>query len=76
MEHLKEAPTLEQTLDVTNKHYSMLERLAKDKHSSLLQTFVNNGRKMFSNIGARAQCYKTTFVRNLLIFVISQSACP
>ncbi len=28
----------------------MLEKLARDKHSSLLQTFVNYSRKLFYNI--------------------------
>jgi hypothetical protein len=35
----------------TNRHYTKLERLAMDKHSSLLRTFVNYGRKKFYNIG-------------------------
>jgi hypothetical protein len=36
-------------------HYpqTRLERLARDKHTSLLRTFVNYGRKKFYNIGAR-----------------------
>jgi hypothetical protein len=38
-----------------------LKRLAFDKHSNLLQTFVNYGRKKFYNIGPstnRSICYK------------------
>jgi hypothetical protein len=31
----------------------MLERRARDKHSSLLQKFVNYGQKKFHNIGPR-----------------------
>jgi hypothetical protein len=36
-------------------HYpqTRLERLARDKHTSLLRTFVNYVRKKFYNIGAR-----------------------
>ena len=30
-----------------------MERLARDKHSSLLQKFVNYGQKKFYNIGPR-----------------------
>jgi hypothetical protein len=33
---------------------SILERPAKDKHSSLIQKFVNYGLKKFYNIGPRA----------------------
>ncbi len=33
----------------------MLERLARHKHSSLLQKFVNDGRKKFCNIGSRSK---------------------
>jgi hypothetical protein len=33
------------------KHYAKMERLASDKHSSLLRTFVNYGHKKFYNIG-------------------------
>ncbi len=33
------------------KFETRLERLAKDKHSSLLRTFVNYGVKSFYNIG-------------------------
>ncbi len=35
---------------LTHKHQSRLERLARDKHSSLLRTFVNYGRKKFYNV--------------------------
>ncbi len=46
-----------------------------DKHSSLLQKFVNYGEKKFYNIGPWAQCYKTFLSINLQIFVIRQSVC-
>jgi len=32
---------------LTSKHYTRLERLAKDKHSSLLRKSVNYGRNFF-----------------------------
>ncbi len=35
----------------TRKHQTELERLARDKHSSLLQTFVNYGCEKFYKIG-------------------------
>ncbi len=35
--------------------YTGLERLDRDKHSSLLQKFVNYGQKSFYNIGPRSQ---------------------
>jgi hypothetical protein len=34
----------------TGKHQTRLERLARDKHSCLLRTFVKYGRKKFDNI--------------------------
>ncbi len=36
---------------LTQKHYARLEMLARDKNSTLLQTFVSFGRKKFYNIG-------------------------
>jgi hypothetical protein len=33
------------------KQYTILQRLARDEHSSLLQKFVANGSKKFNNIG-------------------------
>ncbi len=35
------------TPGLTFKHYTRLERLVRDKHTSLLRTFVNYGRKFF-----------------------------
>jgi hypothetical protein len=35
---------------ITHKHYTRLERLAKDKRSSLLQIFLTYGYKKFYNI--------------------------
>jgi hypothetical protein len=38
---------------LTCKHYTILERLARDEHYSLLQIFVNCDRKILLNIGPR-----------------------
>ncbi len=46
-------PTLRQAPGLTHKQQTSLERLATDKHSSLLRTFVNYVRKKFYNIGHR-----------------------
>ncbi len=35
------------------KHWTGLERLARDKHSRLLRKFINYGRKKFYNYGSR-----------------------
>jgi hypothetical protein len=45
--------TLRQALGLTLIHYIRLERPARGKHSSLLQAFVNYGRKEIYNIGPR-----------------------
>ncbi len=37
------------------KHFSILERLVRDKFSSLIRKFVNYGRKMLSNSGPKSQ---------------------
>ncbi len=52
------------------KPQPMLERPAREKHSSLLQKFINYVRKKFYNIDAWGQCYKTLFVPDLRIFVL------
>ncbi len=49
---------------LTHKHQTKLERSARDKHSSLLRTFVKYNHKKFYNIGPRCQCYKTFFSIN------------
>ncbi len=46
-----------------------------NKHSSLVQKFVNHGRKKFYNIEPWTQCYKTFYGRNLRAFVINMSIC-
>jgi hypothetical protein len=54
MEHLEDAPLKGRLPAHTRKRYTRLERLARDKHSSLLRTLINYGRKKFYNIGPRA----------------------
>ncbi len=39
----------------TRKHYTILERLARDEHSSLLRKFLTYGRKTFHSIGPDGQ---------------------
>ena len=56
---VKQEPTLLKNLSATpiqapglaHKQQTRLERLARDKHSCLLQKFVTYGRKKFYNIG-------------------------
>jgi hypothetical protein len=50
---------------------SKLEKLAMDKHSSLLRNFVNYGRKKFYNIGHGSNCVSKSFIiRITLSFVV------
>jgi hypothetical protein len=58
VEHLKEAPLLCRLL-VLATNMNKVEMLARDKHSSLLRTFVNYGRKKFYNIVSSGQSHKT-----------------
>ncbi len=50
-EALFRSSTLGYAPGLTHKYYTELEWLAKDKHSSILKTFVNYGRKTFYKIG-------------------------
>ncbi len=47
---------------ITSKYQTSLERLARDKHSSVLRKFVNYGQKKFYNIGPRSQFYKNSLL--------------
>jgi hypothetical protein len=42
---------------LTHKHYTRLERLARDKGSSLFRALVNDGCKKFYDIGVQADDY-------------------
>ncbi len=42
----------------TYKHCTILEKLAKDKHSSLIQKFITYANKTFYNIGSRVPYYR------------------
>ncbi len=70
VKHLSFAPGL------THKHQAWLEKLAKDKCSSLSQKFVTYGSKKFYKIGTWGKCYKTIYSRNLQILGISWSVFP
>jgi len=57
-------------------HYTRLENLARDKHSSLLRISVNYGCNKFYSTGPSwGHCYKTFYVCNLRIFILSSSIC-
>ncbi len=59
-------------LSLPCKHYTILEMLARNKHSSLLQIIVTNAIKSFITLVPGASVIKLNFfVRNLRIFVIS-----
>ncbi len=58
-------------LGLTYKHWTGLEWAARDKHSNIMKTFVNCGRKMFYNIGSAEPNVSKLFIRNLRIFVIN-----
>ncbi len=75
MGHLQKA-SLGKAPGLTHKYKIKQERPVSDKHSILLRKFVIYGRKKFYNIGTRAHCYKTFYVCNLRIFVISPGAGP
>jgi hypothetical protein len=47
MKLLSSGPLKGRPFDLTHKHKTKLERLAKDKHSSLLSKFVTNYQKRF-----------------------------
>jgi hypothetical protein len=69
--HLSRTPLWARFLVLPPKYKTRLERLVTYKHSSLLRIFINYGRKEFYKIEPWAQCYKTSFVRNLRNFIIS-----
>jgi len=58
---------------LTCKHCTRLERLARDKRSCLLRTFVNYGRKKFYNIGPRLLESPLPFAKILLTLYVCAS---
>jgi hypothetical protein len=44
-------PTVEEAPDLTHKHLTRLEMLARSKHSSLSPKFVNYGQESFATLG-------------------------
>ncbi len=52
-------------LGLIHNHQTRLEMPARDKHSSLIQTFVNYGSKKTYSMGSWNQYYKTFFFCNL-----------
>ncbi len=47
--------TLGETPGFTHKHQTRLEKLARDKYTTLLQTFINYGQKSFITFGPGSQ---------------------
>ncbi len=60
---------LVQCLQPTHKHYTKFERLARDKHFSLLQKSVNYGSKKFYSTCPRIQITRC-------VFDIFSKSCP
>ncbi len=59
---------------LTQKHYTRLERLARDKHSSLLRKSVTYGRKKFYSTGQWCDKFHTeghNFSRNQSVVMLS-----
>jgi hypothetical protein len=50
---------------LTHRHYTRLERVVREKHTSLLRKIVTIGRKKFYNTDPWGQYYKTLFRRIL-----------
>jgi hypothetical protein len=64
VEHL-EAVSLGYAPALPGKHHSILERLAREKHSSFLQKFVNYGRK--KGEGKTTSLLSASFCRRKLV---------
>ncbi len=67
--------TLGQAPGLIHKHQTRLERLAKDKHFSLLRKSVNYSRKKFYSTSTWDLYYKTFYGSNCCHIVINQSVC-
>ncbi len=52
------------------KHQTRLLKFARDKHSSLLQKFVNYGRKKFYNIGPGTVKLATAVIYGFIVQVL------
>jgi hypothetical protein len=50
------------------------KKFARDQHSCLFVRGIGDEAK-YENIDTRAQCYKTFYIHNLLMFIISHSFC-
>jgi hypothetical protein len=53
-------------LVLTHKHYTRLEKLAREKHSSFLQKSVNYGQKSFINLAPDCE-EKATKIEEFLV---------
>ncbi len=66
--------SLGQTPVRSHKHQTGLQRLANNKYSSFLRTFVHYGRKKFHNFDTWAQCYKT-FQVSIFTYICNKLGC-
>jgi hypothetical protein len=55
---------------LTNKHSNRLEKLARDKHSSLLQKSVNYGCKKLYSTGPRLESLRTNALAPLASLLV------
>jgi hypothetical protein len=88
LECLSDAPFLGKLLVLPANVRLDNKVIARYKQSSLFGLGITNEEKKFYNIDTRwvltnsrvseiwAQCYKTFYVRNLLMFAIGSSVCP
>jgi hypothetical protein len=58
--------TKEKAPGLTHKHVTRLERLTRDKHSSLLRKFVNYGRNKFYDTGPAHKCWNVNDEKTFL----------
>ncbi len=69
-DHLKGAP-IELALALPSNSKTLLERVSKDKPSSLLGLVVSDEGKKFYNIDTWCQCFKTFYLRARLLRKLS-----
>ncbi len=58
---------------LTHKYSTSLERKARDKHSSFLQTLLNGGRKKFYNVDTRSFCLNVAREKFIRSFAVGTS---
>ncbi len=66
-----QVPHLGQSPSINNKHYTRLEKLVKNRHTSLLRKFINQGQKGFITL-AQVQHRVTQSATFLLLCCVSR----